>query len=157
MKLIPSCETLARKLGRDDRFDRFYFLGSGARYGLACELNLKMKEMSLSFSEAFHFLEFRHGPKSMVTESTLVIGLLSEDQSENEHAVLQEMKSQGATILSIGEAETNIEFQSNLPEDIRNILYLPFGQMLAYERAIFKKLNPDKPNNLDAVVRLEFS
>jgi glucosamine 6-phosphate synthetase-like amidotransferase/phosphosugar isomerase protein len=27
--------------------------------------------------------------------------------------------------------------------------------MLAYERAIFKKLNPDKPNNLDAVVRLE--
>jgi glucosamine--fructose-6-phosphate aminotransferase (isomerizing) len=155
MKLIPSCENLARKLGRDDRFDRFYFLGSASRYGLACELNLKMKEMSLSFSEAFHFLEFRHGPKSMVTENTLVIGLLSEGQSENEGAVLQEMKTRGATVLSIGETGTNIEFKSKLPEDLRNILYLPFGQMLAYERAIFKKLNPDKPNNLDAVVRLE--
>jgi glutamine---fructose-6-phosphate transaminase (isomerizing) len=155
MKLIPSCEDLARKLGRDDRFDRFYFLGSATRYGLACELNLKMKEMSLSFSEAFHFMEFRHGPKSMVTESTLVIGLLSETQSENEKKVLKEMKTRGATIVSIGEKGTNIEFQSKLPEDLRNILYLPFGQMLAYERAIFKKLNPDKPNNLDAVVRLE--
>ena len=154
-KLIPVCENLAKKLGCDERFDRFYFLGSASRYGLACELNLKMKEMSLSFSEAFHFLEFRHGPKSMVTESTLIIGLVSEAQSENEQAVLHEMEEEGATILSIGESGTSIEFQSNLPEDIRNILYLPFGQMLAYERAIFKKLNPDKPNNLDAVVRLE--
>jgi len=154
MKVIASCENLARKLGRDDRFDRFYFLGSASRYGLACELNLKMKEMSLSFSEAFHFLEFRHGPKSMVTESTLLIGLLSEAESKNEWAVLQEMKKRGATVLSIGESETNIEFRSNLPEDIRNILYLPFGQMLAYERAVIKKLNPDKPNNLEAVVRL---
>ncbi len=155
VKLILSCENLAKKLGQDDRFDRFYFLGSASRYGLACELNLKMKEMSLSFSEAFHFLEFRHGPKSMVTESTLVIGLLSEAQFEYEQAVLKEMKERGATIQSIGEAGTDVEFHSNLPEDLRNILYLPFGQMLAYERAIFKKLNPDKPNNLDAVVRLE--
>lgn len=155
MRIIPQSEDLARKLGKDNRFDRFYFLGSASRYGLACELNLKMKEMSLSFSEAFHFLEFRHGPKSMVNENTLVIGLLSEGQSQNEWAVLKEMKNRGATILSIGETGTNIEFKSELPEDLRNILYLPCGQMLAYERAIFKKLNPDKPNNLDAVVRLE--
>ena len=62
--------------GGDLTLDRFYFLGSGPRYGLACEVNLKMKEMTLTHSEPFHFLEFRHGPKSMVCESALVAGLL---------------------------------------------------------------------------------
>jgi glucosamine--fructose-6-phosphate aminotransferase (isomerizing) len=65
------------------------------------------------------------------------------------------MKNRGATIVSVGEDKTNVEFHSNLPENLRNILYLPFGQMLAFERAITKKLNPDKPNNLDAVVKLD--
>lgn len=155
MRVIPSCETLAKKLGKDNRFERFYFLGSASRYGLACELNLKMKEMSLSFSEAFHFMEFRHGPKSMVDENTLIIGLLSDEQFENESAVLQEMKKRGATIVTVGETSTNIEFKSRLPEVLRSILHLPFGQLLAYERAMSKDLNPDKPNNLDAVVKLE--
>ncbi len=69
--------TLATELGRDAGLDRFFWLGSGPRQGLACELSLKMKEMSLSHSEPFHFMEFRHGPKSMVTSSALTIGLCS--------------------------------------------------------------------------------
>ena len=73
-ELLGSYAKLARGLGADAGLDRFYFLGSGPRYGLACELSLKMKEMSLSHSEPFHFLEFRHGPKSMVTETTLMVG-----------------------------------------------------------------------------------
>ena len=68
----------ARRLARDASLERFYFLGSGPRYGLACELSLKMKEMSLSHSEPFHSLEFRHGPQSMVNPQTLIVGLLSE-------------------------------------------------------------------------------
>ena len=66
---------LAQSIGADLDLDRFYFLGSGPRYGLACELSLKMKEMSLTHSEPFHFMEFRHGPMSMVTESTVIVGL----------------------------------------------------------------------------------
>jgi glucosamine--fructose-6-phosphate aminotransferase (isomerizing) len=65
-QLLARYEELARSLGSDLDMDRFYFLGSGPRYGLACETNLKMKEMTLTHSEPFHFLEFRHGPKSML-------------------------------------------------------------------------------------------
>jgi glucosamine--fructose-6-phosphate aminotransferase (isomerizing) len=152
--LLANYEGLAAELGTNNKIDRYYFLGSSTRYGLACELNLKMKEMSLSFSEAFHFMEFRHGPKSMVTESTLITGLVSNTQQGHELAVLEEMKGQGARILTIGEAEMDVSFHSHVSEPLRNLLYLPFGQLMAYHHALSKGLDPDKPKNLDAVVRL---
>jgi glucosamine--fructose-6-phosphate aminotransferase (isomerizing) len=152
--LLDNNEGLATELGMDKRYDRYYFLGSGTRYGLACELNLKMKEMSLSFSESFHFMEFRHGPKSMVTDSTLIIGLVCNAQQGRELAVLEEMKAQGAETLTIGEAEMDVSFHSHISEPLRNLLYLPFGQLMAYHHALSKGLDPDKPKNLDAVVKL---
>jgi len=51
--LIRDFEPAAREIGENIDFDRFYFLGSGIRYGLACEVNLKMKEMTLTHSEPF--------------------------------------------------------------------------------------------------------
>lgn len=153
-RLLADYHPLAQRLGRDTTLDRAYFLGSGARYGLACELSLKMKEMSLTHSEPFHFLEFRHGPKSMVTPGTLIVGLLSETNQTHERAVLADMKAQGAHICALGEADTDVRFDSGLSEVLRNVLYLPFGQWLAFERASSKNLNPDHPANLDAVVKL---
>jgi glutamine---fructose-6-phosphate transaminase (isomerizing) len=114
-----------------------------------------MKEMTLSHSEPFHFMEFRHGPKSMVNENTLMIGLVSEENYSQEQAVLNDMKKQGAYILSLSESRADILLESKIPEVIRNALYLPVIQLLAYERSMAKGLNPDKPNNLDAVVVLE--
>lgn len=153
-KMIASYRSLARELGCKKSIDRVYFLGSGSRYGLACELNLKMKEMSLSHSEAFHFLEFRHGPQSMANEHALIIGLVSDDIREQEIKVLTEMKSLGASVVAMAEHDAEIEFHSNLPAPIRNVLYLPIGQLIAYERSLQRGLNPDKPNNLQAVVML---
>ena len=153
-RILNNYGLLAAEYGRNLGFDRLYFLGSGGRYGLACELNLKMKEMSLTHSEAFHFLEFRHGPKAMVNQNTLVVGLLSETNAEYELAVLEDMRGLGAQIVSIGETNTDVIFNSGLEEVMRNILYLPFGQSLAYERAMAKGFDPDRPKHLDQVVRL---
>ena len=152
--LFSNYGSMAAQIGKDLHLDQIFFLGSGARYGLACELNLKMKEMSLTKSEAFHFLEFRHGPKSMVTRNTLIIGLISEENSPYESAVLEEMRILGGQVLSIGENHTDITFSSGIDEVIRSILYLPFGQLMAYERSLAKGLDPDHPNNLDAVVKI---
>jgi glucosamine--fructose-6-phosphate aminotransferase (isomerizing) len=153
-ELLAHYGSMAEQIGKNLYLDQIFFLGSGARYGLACELNLKMKEMSLTHSEAFHFLEFRHGPKSMVTGNTLIIGLISEENSPYEFAVLEDMRILGSQILSIGESHTDIVFASGVEEVIRNILYLPFGQVMAFERSIAKGLDPDHPTNLDAVVKL---
>lgn len=161
-QLISSYHDLARHLGQSSRFDRFYFLGSGLQYGLACEANLKMKEMSLSISEAFHFMEFRHGPMSIVNERTLVVGLLSETARAYELAVLEEMRALGAQTLALTEqpvaereADYQVCFHAGLPETGRAALYLPVLQLLGFYRAISNGQDPDQPHNLTAVVVLE--
>lgn len=156
-QLINQYEDRAKSLGRNLDLDRFYFLGSGPRYGLACEVNLKMKEMTLTHSEPFHFLEFRHGPISMVGPGALVIGLLSDVNRSHEAAVLQDAQELNGQTLTIGEAGTDITFASHLAEPIRNVLYLPILQLLAYYRSLAKGLNPDRPNNLEAVVKLNWN
>ena len=80
---------LPQRLGADLEVERFFFLGSGPFYGLACEAMLKLKEMSLSYAEPYHFLEFRHGPMSMVDARTLVVGLLSDTGLTEEIRVLE--------------------------------------------------------------------
>jgi glutamine---fructose-6-phosphate transaminase (isomerizing) len=154
-QMIDSHEAIAEEVGSNLAFDRFYFLGSGIRYGLACEVNLKMKEMTLTHSEPFHFLEFRHGPMSMVNEKAVVVGMLSDMNRAHELKVLLEMKMLGGRILSLGERDTEVSFGSKLPESIRAVLYLPVLQLMAFYRSITKGLNPDRPNNLTAVVRLD--
>jgi glucosamine--fructose-6-phosphate aminotransferase (isomerizing) len=154
--VIGKYESFAKKLGENLDFDRFYFLGSGIRYGLACEVNLKMKEMTLTHSEPFHFLEFRHGPMSMVNERAVVVGMLSDANRVHEAKVLSEMKMLGATVASVGESEADVCFESNLPEEVRGVLYLPVLQLMAFYRSLAKGLNPDRPNNLTAVVKLDF-
>lgn len=153
-QLLSRFSSIASDYGKDESLERFYFLGSGIRYGLAAELSLKMKEMSLSHSEPFHFMEFRHGPQSMVTDKTLIVGL-GGDENRAEVAVLNEMRQRGAKILSIGENNTDVTLESSVPEAVRGMLYLPIGQLLAFNRAISKGLNPDAPHNLAAVVRLD--
>ena len=154
--LIGKYEPFANEVGSNLDFDRFYFLGSGVRYGLACEVNLKMKEMTLTHSEPFHFLEFRHGPMSMVNQNTVVLGMLSDANRVQEAKVLSEMQMLGGTVVALAEKDADVAFESNVPECGRGVLYLPVLQMMAFYRSLTKGLNPDRPNHLTAVVKLDF-
>lgn len=154
-RLLAQYDGLAREIGENLAIDRFYFLGSGIRYGLACEVNLKMKEMTLTHSEPFHFLEFRHGPMSMAGETAVVVGLLSDQNFEHERAVLNEMQAKGARILALSESRGDVVFASGIPEEVRSVLYLPVLQLMAYYRSLAKGLNPDSPKHLTAVVKLD--
>jgi len=154
---------LPKQIGRDQDIERFFFLGGGPFYGLACEAMLKMKEMTLSYSEAYHPMEFRHGPMSMVSERALVVGLLSDTGLAHQTRVLQDMRKLGARTLALVEDSTAfadwhpdyvIELRSGLDEWSRGALYLPPLQRMAYHRAVAKGLDPDRPTNLTAVVEL---
>lgn len=153
---VKEAEQHASAYAAADRFERIFYLGSGALYGLACEGMLKMKEMSLTSAEAFHTLEFRHGPKSMVDEKTLIIGLLDANHAESEKRVIREMAALGATTLSFAASPSAGADVTLTPNTARPSLvyYLPFVQWLAYQRALNKGLNPDTPRHLDQVVIL---
>ncbi|NPA89859.1 MAG: SIS domain-containing protein [Chloroflexi bacterium] len=153
--LIEHVHPIAQALGADEEIQQFFFLGSGMLYGLASEASLKMKEMSLSHSEPFHFLEFRHGPMSMVDRTTLLVGLVSQRNSAHEQALLEEMRALGGRTFSLGEEGTDVSFHSGLPEVLQGVLYLPLLQLMAYYRAVSRGLDPDHPRHLSPVVKIE--
>ena len=161
--LVDRLGDLVEKVGTDLDIQRIFFLGGGPLYGIACEAMLKTKEMSLSYSEAYHPLELRHGPMSMVDEHTLVVGLLSDSAAAEEVNVLADMQNLGARVLALAENASRfngwqpdyaVELRSELDEWARQPLYLPVLQRLAYYRALAKGLDPDRPTNLTAVVEL---
>ena len=90
----------------------------------------------------------------MVNQNTVVVGMLSEANRAHEAKVLEEMVALGGTVSTVGEKEADVSFESNIPEEVRGVLYLPVFQLMAFYRSLAKGLNPDRPNNLTAVVKL---
>lgn len=136
---------------------RIVLLGSGPRYGLACEAALKLTEVALIEAQAFHTLEVRHGPMSRVGDDTLVIALVDGD-SPLERATVEDMAALGATtrvIAATPVADADLAPPVELPEGWRDVVLLPFVQLLAIELARRDGLDPDTPRNLAAVVTLD--
>jgi glucosamine--fructose-6-phosphate aminotransferase (isomerizing) len=159
--LIHEYHPLAKEIGGRVELNHIVFLGTGIHYGLACEAHLKMKEISISYAEAFPFMEFRHGPKSIITKNSLVVGLVSDQTKDAELKVLSEMKNLGATVLEVADglddfqSDYRININSGLGDIVRGPLYLPVLQLIAYHRAIVKGLDPDQPVHVDTVVKLD--
>jgi glucosamine--fructose-6-phosphate aminotransferase (isomerizing) len=144
-------------------FADYVCLGQGALYGIACEMALKFTEMSVSYAQSFHTLEFRHGPKSIVSKETLIAFLLSETGYSEELEVLEEIKKLGGTTLVIANnadsraraaADFLVELGADGPEVARLPLYLIAGQLMGLYTGLKKGLDPDKPRNLSRVVVL---
>jgi glucosamine--fructose-6-phosphate aminotransferase (isomerizing) len=147
-------------------FEDYVFLGQGPFHGVAQEAMLKVKEMSCSYAQCFHTLEFRHGPKASVSPETLVTFFLSESGFESEVPVLQEIKELGATTLVVTNeanaavresADYLIELSLGVPEVARAAAAVIPGQLLGFHTGMRKGFNPDNPRHLSRVVMLESS
>ena len=145
------------------KFADYVFLGQGPFYGIACESMLKVKEMSCSYAQCFHTLEFRHGPKAIVSPETLVTFLLSERAYETEREVLEEIKGLGGTTLAVANAadaatrraaDFLVELELEEPEYARLAPYLFAGQLLGLFTGLSKGHDPDRPRNLSRVIIL---
>ena len=162
-RLLLQYAGLAEQVGALSGVEKRVFLGGGPFYGLACEANLKMKEMAIVSSEVYHSLEFRHGPISIVDRSTLVTCFVSDAGRDYEVPLLAELKSLGARLFVVCEraesaieatADHLIELRSGLGEAARVALHLPFAHLLAHACAVSRGEDPDHPRNLSPVVML---
>jgi glucosamine--fructose-6-phosphate aminotransferase (isomerizing) len=145
-------------------FADYVFLGQGPFHGLANEAMLKVKEMSCSYAQCFHTLEFRHGPKAIVSPVTLVTFLMSETGYQAEREVLEEIKSLGGITLVIANiadgptrraADFLVELNLGVPEYARLAAYVFAGQLLGLMTGLKKGHNPDSPRNLTRAVILK--
>jgi glucosamine--fructose-6-phosphate aminotransferase (isomerizing) len=152
-----------REFVRTHDFADYVFLAQGPLSGIASEGQLKVAEMSCSYSQMFHTLEFRHGPKAVVGPETLVTFLLSETAHDAEREVLEEVKQLGATTLVITNradavtrncADLLVELNLDLPEYNRLIAYTLPLQLLGLYTGLKKGFDPDQPRNLSRAVIL---
>jgi glucosamine--fructose-6-phosphate aminotransferase (isomerizing) len=145
-------------------FADYIYLGQGALFSIAREGALKVTEMSHSYAQAYHTLEFRHGPKSIVAPDTCIVFLLGESSMAAETEVLLEMKELGGTIFTISNrASAAVQRASDVLFELRAEVSEPFllapfivpAQLLGYHTGTKKGLNPDEPKNLSRVVLLD--
>ena len=153
-----------RALGTKRRFADFVFLGQGAHYWLAQEAALKMTEMSSSYAQAYHTLEFRHGPKAIASDETLITFFLSEAAADEEILLARELRKLGAATQVVANRATPelrrasdllVELGLNEPEYARMAMTAIPAQLLGLAVGLRKGLNPDIPKNLTHAVVLD--
>ena len=142
-------------------YNRAVFLGSGELKGVAEECHLKLQELTdgnvmCTFDS---FLGFRHGPKAVLNDKTLIVYLFS----DNAHTLNYEMdlakqiyfQENPISQLYISSQKTNIkgvEFDVEIvpanaeKTDFDIILYVFVGQLLGLYKSLDLGLNPDNPS-----------
>ncbi|WP_327294607.1 SIS domain-containing protein [Streptomyces sp. NBC_01197] len=114
---------------------QFTFLGRGWSNGLAQEAALKMREASLSWTEAYPAMEYRHGPISITTEGTATWMF-----GETPEGLEEQVRSTGGMWVAGG--------LDPLAELVR-------AQRLAVAIAAARGLDPDSPRHLTRSVILD--
>jgi glucosamine--fructose-6-phosphate aminotransferase (isomerizing) len=161
--LLADIPQRLRLFAESRSFSDFVFLAQGPLFGIASECMLKVTESSSSYAQVFHSLEFRHGPKSIVSAETMIMFLICETSYEAEVELLEEMKALGAATVVIANhlesrarraADFAIELGLNSPEYARPAAFTIWGQLYGVYYGIKKGLNPDAPKNLTRVVEL---
>ena len=166
-RLAPRISEIAEELEQfvqKHAIDDYIFLGQGAFHGIAREAALKVMEMSCSYSQFFHTLEFRHGPKAIVSPATCLMFFLSKTGYDAEVEVLEEMKELGAVIVTVcQEANASVKRSSDLVieveidgDELASLApYIVPAQLFGFFSGIQKDLTPDQPKNLTRVVILD--
>jgi fructoselysine-6-P-deglycase FrlB-like protein len=111
----------------------YVFLGRGWSVGVAREAALKIQEAASAWSEAYPALEYRHGPLSTASESS-VVWLLGVDDS----VLVSDIRRTGATVV-VADDDPQAE--------------LVLIQRVAVATAQVRGLDPDRPRFLARSVR----
>lgn len=140
-------------------FERVVYLGSGVFKGLAREAALKLQELSDGVVvTAFDTpMGFRHGPKTIVNERTLVIVFVSNDPLTRryDHDIVDELRREGlAEVVAVGAGG---EIALGTPDQVDADLLFPFivpAQLFALHVSLALGLTPDRPNASGTVNRV---
>jgi glucosamine--fructose-6-phosphate aminotransferase (isomerizing) len=157
----PQCERLAEKFKSKEHM---FILGKGYAESIAKEGALKIKEITYVHAEGFSGGALKHGPFALLEKDTPVVCIILNDQhGELMRIAATEVRARGAhTVIitdkkslaeGLGEPDDIIVIPSNGP--LSALLAVVPLQLLAYEMAIKRGINPDKPKNLAKAVTVD--
>lgn len=143
-------------------FDRAIFLGSGLFSGIARESHLKLQELTDGKVICKHdsFLGFRHGPKAVIDDKTLITYLFSNNIYSLQYEVdlVQSVNSGRSNCHTVGVMEGVIEdvkldtkiilsdSADRIDEEFLTIVSVLFAQTLGFYKSIDLGLQPDSPS-----------
>ena len=153
---------IARRIVNEFDFDRIVYLGNAALKGVAQESALKMLELTAGNVATMYDspLGFRHGPKSVIDDRTLIVVYLSDDAYRRgyEMDLVREMSSQRkknriAVVMNTpceevkGLADYTVEMPVGEPEEnvFLGFEYILFAQTLAALKSLALGHTPDNP------------
>jgi glucosamine--fructose-6-phosphate aminotransferase (isomerizing) len=142
----------------------FFFLSRGYNFPIALEGALKLKEISYIHAEGYSAAEMKHGPIALVDESTPTVFVIPQDAMyEKTLANLAMIRARKGPIIAIAtEGDTEIVKKAD------DVIYLPRTleplypilasvplQLFAYDIAVARRCDVDKPRNLAKSVTVE--
>jgi glucosamine--fructose-6-phosphate aminotransferase (isomerizing) len=156
-KILAASESLKSIATGYSSTTSMYFLGAGAFVPTVLEGALKLKEIAYIHAEAYPSGEMKHGPLALVDKGFPVLVLAPDDMANAQTAsVLAKLHGVGARVLLFSDEETSIleEYAAErvvVPRvsiSIAPVLWTIMLQRFAYEVAVAKGLNPDRPRHL---------
>jgi len=139
---------LAEKLKEKNHI---FTIGRGLQYPTALEAALKIKEVSYIHAEGFSGGELKHGTIALIEKNTPCIVFVAEDNEKEILSNAMEIKSRGGYIIGVSNKNNEIfDFWIKTPDsdDLNPIVQIIPMQILAYQLAILRGCDPDKPRNL---------
>ncbi len=138
-----------------------FYIGRGLCYPIALEGALKLKEIAYIAAEGYAGGELKHGPLSLVEEGKVVVAILSSQSPYYAKMVsnIKEAVARGGEVVAVSDAplpfaSINLTLPKTRWELFPILATIPL-QRLAYEVAVKRGLNPDKPRNLAKSVTVE--
>ena len=159
---LDSKYEIAQKIVADYDFKRIVYLGSNTLKGTSQESALKMLELTAGKVVTMYDtpLGFRHGPKSIIDDTTITVVYLSDDPYTRQYEVdlIKEMSGQrkGNKIVAVMNRQDDAVAELvdytivyGLDEEYENVLlgldYILFAQTLAVLKSLSMSITPDNP------------
>ena len=165
-EMLDSAEAIQKMVSLD--YNRVIYLGAGPFFGLAHEAQLKILELTAGQVATMYEspVGFRHGPKSLVNEKTVVVVFGSTDSYTKlydldlvREVAGDEIARKVILLTDQKEDLENVEqviFSSQqLADDVyRVFLYIVYGQLFALLTALKVNNRPDTPSPTGTVNRV---
>ncbi|MGL4421810.1 MAG: glutamine--fructose-6-phosphate transaminase (isomerizing) [Gemmataceae bacterium] len=159
------CHDKVRKIA--ERFagaNNALYLGRQFLYPAALEGALKLKEISYIHAEGYAAAEMKHGPIALVDEATPSVFLVPRGNVfDKVMSNMQEIKARGGPVIAVcspGDKDVasiadEVIPVPDVPEFLQPIVTAIPLQLLAYEIALLRGCDVDKPRNLAKSVTVE--
>jgi glucosamine--fructose-6-phosphate aminotransferase (isomerizing) len=161
-------ETVRRIAEKYYQVGNFLYLGRQYLYPVALEGALKLKEVSYIHAEGYPAAEMKHGPIALVDENTPSVFLIPNGGVfDKVMSNLEETKARGGPIIAVacaGDQETGDLIRARadeviwlppVPAYLQPLLAVIPLQLLAYDIALLRGCDVDRPRNLAKSVTVE--